>query len=376
MEKYLKRLSTLKMGSSSKKHCVEINLADLPTDPGLRTRIWDYHPNVREQVRREYALKGPCQPREHNFRVLPCGDKLRRFNHAWFNRYSTWLEYSIKNEAVYCLCCYLFKPDNGKQGGGDSFVGEGLSFAPVNGGGFWKYDSSREKKKKKSREGEDVAVVSHDVSISRAEPSGYSMQVQSSGNLMEAGQKENLQSKLGSMSTDSGTQQQMEEVEVLMSNGTERGVFNAEKEFGGEKCVQVGPDVGPVEEGQMLYCPSLTKPVFKEVSGCDPAASGIQFRRLKVGGNRVLDQNVEVKGSSGNLSVLQRGKWKIKEVASIVGLDNNKSRRIGVCWNEKERDREGMGSTGVTSDLGLLVAFETFEANGSAGRPSSAHRVQ
>ncbi|KAK1591673.1 hypothetical protein Q3G72_011480 [Acer saccharum] len=126
MEKYLKRSSTLEMGSSSKKHCVEINLTDLPADPGLRTRIWDYHPNVREQVRREYAVKGPCQPREHNFRLLPCGDKPRRFNRAWFDRYSTWLEYSIKKEAVYCLCCYLFKPDNGKQGGGDSFVGEGF----------------------------------------------------------------------------------------------------------------------------------------------------------------------------------------------------------------------------------------------------------
>ena len=127
MEKYLKRPSTLEMGSSSKKHCVEINLADLPADPGLRTRIWDYHPNVREQVRREYALKGPCQPREHNFRFLPCGDMPRRFNRAWFDRYSTWLEYSIKKEAVYCLCCYLFKPDNGKQGGGDSFIGKGFT---------------------------------------------------------------------------------------------------------------------------------------------------------------------------------------------------------------------------------------------------------
>ncbi|TXG70075.1 hypothetical protein EZV62_005010 [Acer yangbiense] len=128
MEKYLKRPLTLEMRSSSKKHCVEINLADLPANPGLRTRIWDYHPNVREQVHTEYALMGPCQPREHNFRLLPCGDKLRRFNRAWFDRYSTWLEYSIKKEAVYCLCCYLFKPDNGKQEDGDSFVGEWFTY--------------------------------------------------------------------------------------------------------------------------------------------------------------------------------------------------------------------------------------------------------
>lgn len=28
--------------------------------------------------------------------------------------------------AVFCLCCYLFKNDVGKQGGGDAFVKEGF----------------------------------------------------------------------------------------------------------------------------------------------------------------------------------------------------------------------------------------------------------
>jgi putative heme iron utilization protein len=37
------------------------------------------------------------------------------------------LEYSILIDAAYCLYCYLFKPDIGKQAGGDSFVTKGFS---------------------------------------------------------------------------------------------------------------------------------------------------------------------------------------------------------------------------------------------------------
>lgn len=36
------------------------------------------------------------------------------------------MEYSISHDAIFCLCCYLFKPEIGDQGGGDSFVGQGL----------------------------------------------------------------------------------------------------------------------------------------------------------------------------------------------------------------------------------------------------------
>jgi hypothetical protein len=53
MEKYFKRKSELELppstkrvdNSFSKEDRVEINLADLPSDPGLRPRITDYHPN-------------------------------------------------------------------------------------------------------------------------------------------------------------------------------------------------------------------------------------------------------------------------------------------------------------------------------------------
>ncbi|KAL4573208.1 hypothetical protein LXL04_020007 [Taraxacum kok-saghyz] len=105
---------------------MEINLPDVPSDPGLRTRILDYDANVRDKVRRAYLLKGACQPKSHEFPVTLFGKKPRRFDVAWFNEYSTWLEYSISKDAAYCLYCYLFKPYVRAQGGGETFVSVGF----------------------------------------------------------------------------------------------------------------------------------------------------------------------------------------------------------------------------------------------------------
>ena len=105
----------------------ETKFSDLPTDPGLRCPILDYNPNDRDQIRREFLLRGPCQPRSHKFPMSKCGQVLRKFNHVWFEEYPNWLEYSITKDAAFCLCCYLFKPIIGKQAGSDSFVSEGFS---------------------------------------------------------------------------------------------------------------------------------------------------------------------------------------------------------------------------------------------------------
>ncbi|POO02586.1 Zinc finger, TTF-type, partial [Trema orientale] len=52
----------------------------------------------------------------------------RRFNSAWFDEYRNWFEYSIKKDAAFCLCCYLFKQNiRDHQGGGDSFTSERFS---------------------------------------------------------------------------------------------------------------------------------------------------------------------------------------------------------------------------------------------------------
>jgi hypothetical protein len=133
MEKCFKRKSELellpstkKVDNSSKQDRVEINLTDLPFDPGLRPRIMDYHPNDRDQVRRAYAQRGARQPKEHIFPYKTYGAKDRRFNNGWFTQFN-WLEYSIAKDTAFCLCCYLFKSDIGEQAGGDTFVSDGFS---------------------------------------------------------------------------------------------------------------------------------------------------------------------------------------------------------------------------------------------------------
>ncbi|CAN6557401.1 unnamed protein product [Malus baccata var. baccata] len=105
---------------------MEINSETLQYDPGLRRPILSYHPNVRDQVQRAYLQNKPCQPKTHAFPYTNFGTKPRRFNPAWFTQFPNWLEYSTSQDAAYCLCCYLFKPDIGDQSGGDTFVGVGF----------------------------------------------------------------------------------------------------------------------------------------------------------------------------------------------------------------------------------------------------------
>ncbi|GMP82693.1 hypothetical protein CsSME_00036891 [Camellia sinensis var. sinensis] len=121
MNKFLKRkLIVDQIELASKKS--HIDLETLPTDPGLRKKISEYHPNDQDEIRRAYLLKGPCQPRSHKFPQRDVGVVLLRFNPKWFKEFGNWLEYSIKKDAAFCLCCYLFKVDIGKQARGDTSV--------------------------------------------------------------------------------------------------------------------------------------------------------------------------------------------------------------------------------------------------------------
>ena len=63
MDKFLTkrpRSSSEHCGSSSQQQQphVEINLNELPSDPGLRPRITTYHPNDQDKIRRAYLQKG------------------------------------------------------------------------------------------------------------------------------------------------------------------------------------------------------------------------------------------------------------------------------------------------------------------------------
>ena len=85
----------------------KIDLKDLPWDPSERKRIIEYHPDQRDEIRRAYLIKGPCQPLGHEFPKTKIGNKDRRFNPEWYEneKYKNWLEYSVKADKAYCLCC-------------------------------------------------------------------------------------------------------------------------------------------------------------------------------------------------------------------------------------------------------------------------------
>ena len=84
-----------------------------------------YSPHHRDEIRRGYLQKRPCQPRGHKFPQTNQSGINRRFIAHWFDDHD-WLEYSIAKDAAFCLHCYLFK-SNFDQVGGDAFTGVGFN---------------------------------------------------------------------------------------------------------------------------------------------------------------------------------------------------------------------------------------------------------
>ncbi|KAI5328884.1 hypothetical protein L3X38_028281 [Prunus dulcis] len=139
MERYFKRRfasttsSSNNVGSSSsrdvdssKESELQDILANLIADPGLRPQMLDYDPNIRDEVRRAYLQKGPCQPKDHTFPQTDLSGYDRRFNVKWFDEFD-WLEYSISKDDAFCLYCYLFK-FNFRIGQGCSYAFTEMSF--------------------------------------------------------------------------------------------------------------------------------------------------------------------------------------------------------------------------------------------------------
>ena len=113
--------------SSSKWVRIGFNLENLPSNPGLQEKILSYHPNNHDEIRRYYLQKGPCQPifQNHDYPLTDFSGKPHQFRYeCYVNR--KWLEYSIDKDAVFCLYCYLFGQDVGKQRGGETFVTKGF----------------------------------------------------------------------------------------------------------------------------------------------------------------------------------------------------------------------------------------------------------
>ena len=111
--------------SSSKQICVNFNLENLCSDFGLREKISSYHFNNHDEIRGFYLQQGPCQSVLHKFSPTNFFGKPCRFNFDWYVS-RNWLEYSIDKDTVFCLYCYLFGKDVGKQEGGETFVTKGF----------------------------------------------------------------------------------------------------------------------------------------------------------------------------------------------------------------------------------------------------------
>nr|XP_009593766.1 zinc finger MYM-type protein 1-like [Nicotiana tomentosiformis] len=79
-----------------------LDLKSSELDPKERMPISDYSPNIRDEVRRYYINKGPCQPIGHAFPKTKIGSKMRQFSPTWFRRsYSQWLQQSEKVKGDY-----------------------------------------------------------------------------------------------------------------------------------------------------------------------------------------------------------------------------------------------------------------------------------
>ncbi|XP_057779600.1 uncharacterized protein LOC130998185 [Salvia miltiorrhiza] len=79
-----------------------------------------------KQVCRAYLLKGPCQPRNHDFPQKIEANRKRKFVSAWFDEFKMWLEYSIAKDDAFCLYCYLFSSGSSEKGH-DAFISGGFN---------------------------------------------------------------------------------------------------------------------------------------------------------------------------------------------------------------------------------------------------------
>ncbi|XP_049414539.1 uncharacterized protein LOC125877237 [Solanum stenotomum] len=116
MEKFLVKFNHSQASSSTNVNpsslIDDLNLDSLEADPGKRVPIAHYNLQIKDEVRKHYIQKGPCQPKMDSYPPTEIGKRMRQFCKIWFEGpYSKWLEYSVEKDSVYCLCCYLFKDD-------------------------------------------------------------------------------------------------------------------------------------------------------------------------------------------------------------------------------------------------------------------------
>ncbi|CAN0926226.1 hypothetical protein LINGRAHAP2_LOCUS35219, partial [Linum grandiflorum] len=63
---------------------------------------------LRDEVRRKYLLHKAYQPKLLYYKPRQVGNKMRRFQEAWYGEFH-WLEYSPTTHKAYCFPCFLFR---------------------------------------------------------------------------------------------------------------------------------------------------------------------------------------------------------------------------------------------------------------------------
>ncbi|XP_058746804.1 uncharacterized protein LOC131619753 [Vicia villosa] len=131
----------------------EFNPNEIVRDPGCRKQIHEYAPDIQDQVRRAYILKGPTQPDLARFPRTQFGKSSRAFCKAWYKSY-TWIEYSESKDATYCFYCFLFKPPG---------RAEHFGYEVFNKDGFkdWKHASKAFKDHIGSHDSKHISCMKH-----------------------------------------------------------------------------------------------------------------------------------------------------------------------------------------------------------------------
>jgi hypothetical protein len=103
-----------------------MNRFQIEVDPGLRPMIWEFPVNQRDEIRRAYLKRGPCQPILRKY-PLSNDDHPRSFQASWFELYPGWLEYSHEKDAIFCFPCYLFGRQASNRPGSNAFIEKGFN---------------------------------------------------------------------------------------------------------------------------------------------------------------------------------------------------------------------------------------------------------
>ncbi|KAM3236185.1 hypothetical protein P3L10_016222 [Capsicum annuum] len=89
MENFFKKVNYSQSSSSNVNiNCscliTDLDLGSLKAALGERRPIFDYGPRIRDELRKYYIEKGPCQPVLKPYPSSEIGGGMRQFTSSWF----------------------------------------------------------------------------------------------------------------------------------------------------------------------------------------------------------------------------------------------------------------------------------------------------